>query len=44
MEGLVVENGERFNTIDAATRFGVNVAGGEMVGYVQGGEFVGERV
>ena len=44
MEGLVAENGKRFNTIDAATRFGVNVAGGEMVGYVQGGEFASERV
>ena len=43
-EGLVAEDGERFNTIDAVTRFGVDVVGGEMVGYVQGGEFGGERV
>ena len=44
VEGLVAENGERFNTIDAIARFGVDVVGGEIVGYVQGGKFRGERV
>jgi hypothetical protein len=44
MEGLVAKDGERFNKIDAVACFGVDVVGGEMIGYVQGGEFRGERV
>jgi hypothetical protein len=36
VEGLVAEGGKRFNTIDTVARFGVDVVGGEMVGYVQG--------
>ena len=41
VEGLVAKDGERFNTTDAVARFGVDVVGDEMVGCVQGGEFMG---
>jgi hypothetical protein len=38
VEGLVAEDGEGFDAVDAVTSFGVDSIGGEVVRYVEGGK------